>query len=91
MDLTFCPTPESSVEDVPGPRPSAERAAWLLSLVSSLGRLSIDAFQYEELRAEAVALRADLAACAVARDEMLPHRAGPALRAPRRARDEGVP
>lgn len=71
-DCAFLATSENSVEDVPVERPSPERAAWLLSLVSSIGRLKIDAFQYEELRAEAVALRAELAACAALRDEALP-------------------
>lgn len=37
-------------------RPSTDRAAWLLHPVSSTGRETIAASQYEELRAEAVAL-----------------------------------
>lgn len=43
------------------PRPSPDRAAWLLHPVSATGRQTIAASQYEELRAEAVALRARVA------------------------------
>jgi hypothetical protein len=46
----------------PPPRPSPDRAAWLLHDASSAGRLGIDTSQYEELRGEAVALRDELAA-----------------------------
>lgn len=38
-------------------RPSPDRAAWLLSEVSVIGRTSVSAEQYEELRQEALALR----------------------------------
>ncbi len=41
--------------------PSADRAAWLLHPVSSVGRETIAASQYEELRREANALRAERA------------------------------
>ena len=40
-------------------RPSPDRAAWLLHPVSSAGRQTIAASQYEELRREAMALRED--------------------------------
>lgn len=43
----------------PTPRPSRDRAAWLMHPVSAAGRLKIDAFQYEELRAEAIALKGE--------------------------------
>lgn len=42
------------------PRPSPDRAAWLLTPSSSACRLKIDTFQYEELRSEARALRDQL-------------------------------
>lgn len=42
-------------------RPSPDRAAWLLHPVSSTGRQTIAASQYDELRGEAVALRARVA------------------------------
>ncbi len=45
----------------PPPRPSPDRAAWLLHGVSSATRLKIDTFQYEELRGEALALKARVA------------------------------
>ncbi len=47
----------SAQDGEPTPRPSRSRAAWLLSPVASLGRLTVDAAQYEELRAEALALK----------------------------------
>ena len=48
------------IEVVDPARPSRERAAWLLNPVSSIGRETIQVSQYEELRAEAVALRKEL-------------------------------
>ncbi len=42
------------------PRPSANRAAWLLSDGSAMGRLTVSAEQYEQLRAEALGMRAEL-------------------------------
>lgn len=52
----------SAVDGKPTARPSRERAMWLLSPVSSLGRNSIQSEQYEELRSEACALRNELRA-----------------------------
>jgi hypothetical protein len=49
----------SAQDGKPTPRPDAERAAWLLHPVSAIGRLTIGSDQYEELRAEALALRED--------------------------------
>jgi hypothetical protein len=42
------------------PRPSPQRAVWLLHSTSSIGRSAISRVQYDELRAEAMALRAEL-------------------------------
>lgn len=55
------PREPSAPTDADPPRPLPDRAAWLLHPVSSTGRETIAASQYEELRAEAVALRARVA------------------------------
>jgi hypothetical protein len=52
----------SATDGKPTPRPSRERAMWLLSSVSSVGRQRISSEQYEELRSEARAQRKQLRA-----------------------------
>lgn len=50
----------SATDGKPTPRPDRARANWLLHPCSSAGRLTISSDQYEELRAECLALREEL-------------------------------
>jgi hypothetical protein len=61
----------SAEDGLPTPRPSRERAAWLVHPVSSVGRLTIASSQYEELRAEALALKGEKDSVLAAGEELL--------------------